>query len=295
MKGIVLAGGSGTRLHPMTLSISKQLLPVYDRPMIYFPLATLMQAGITEILVVSTPQDLPMFERLLGDGSRWGISLRYAEQARPEGIAQAFLLGADFLGESPCALILGDNIYHGDGLNALFKRAAARKSGASIFAYRVADPSRFGIVTFDDEGRADSVEEKPRDPKSNWAITGLYFYDAEVVEVAKSIKPSARGELEITDVNRVYLEKGSLHVERMGRGTAWLDSGTPDSLIDAAAYVRALENRQGERILCPEVIALERGLINRDDLMSLGRELGKSGYGQYLLKIADEWDQHRGT
>jgi glucose-1-phosphate thymidylyltransferase len=288
MKGIILAGGSGTRLHPMTLAVSKQMLPVYDRPMIYFPLATLIQAGIREILIISTPTDLPMFQRLLGDGGRWGISLTYAVQPQPEGLAQAYHIGADFIGSSPSALILGDNIFHGTGLSALMKRARNRKHGATVFGYRVADPERFGVVAFDEAGRATSIEEKPLQPLSNWAVTGLYFYDAQVVDIAANIKKSARGELEITDVNRVYLERNELHVERMGRGTAWLDSGTPDSLIDAASYVRALENRQGERICCPEVIAFENGYITADQLAALGQQLGKSGYGQYLMRVAEE-------
>ncbi len=288
MKGIVLAGGSGTRLHPMTLSISKQMLPVYDRPMIYFSLATLMQAGIREILIISTPADLPIFQRLLGDGERWGVQLSYAEQPSPDGLAQAYIIGADFVRGDPSALILGDNIFHGTGLTSLMKQARARTVGASVFGYRVADPERFGVVAFDQEGRATSIEEKPRVAKSNWAVTGLYFYDAQVVDIAADVKPSSRGELEITDINATYLERGELHVERMGRGTAWLDSGTPDSLIDAASYVRALENRQGERISCPEVIAFENGFITAEQLATLGRALGKSGYGQYLIRVADE-------
>ena len=272
----------------MTLAVSKQMLPVYDRPMIYFPLATLMQAGIREILVISTPQDLPLFQRLLGDGERWGISLSYAPQPQPEGIAQAFLIGADFIQDDPCALILGDNIFHGAGLTHLMQTAAARTLGATVFGYRVADPERFGVVAFDERQHAVSIEEKPRQPRSNWAVTGLYFYDAKVVDLARALKPSARGELEITDINQAYLERDELHVERMGRGMAWLDSGTPDSLIDAASYVRALENRQGERISCPEVIAFEQGFISVDQLATLGAALGKSNYGQYLLRVAEE-------
>ncbi|MDB5456328.1 MAG: glucose-phosphate thymidylyltransferase [Caulobacter sp.] len=289
MKGIILAGGSGTRLHPMTLAISKQMLPVYDRPMIYFPLSTLMLAGIRDILIISTPEDLPMFQRLLGTGAQWGVNLSYAPQAAPNGLAEAFIIGADFVRGGPSALILGDNIFHGTELASLMKQATNRLSGATVFGYRVADPERFGVVSFDENGRAVSIEEKPKDPQSSWAVTGLYFYDEHVVDIAASIKPSGRGELEITDVNRAYLAQGNLHVERMGRGTAWLDSGTPDSLIDAANYVRALENRQGERISCPELIALERGFINRDQVAELGRQLGKSGYGQYLLRIAEEY------
>ncbi len=288
MKGIILAGGSGTRLHPMTLGVSKQMLPVYDRPMIYFPLATLMQAGVRDILIISTPIDLPIFNRLLGDGRRWGIDLSYAEQPQPEGLAQAYHIGADFVRGGPSALILGDNIFHGTGLTKLMQEAKARPVGASVFGYRVADPERFGVVAFDEEGRATSIEEKPLQPKSNWAVTGLYFYDSQVVDIAADIRPSARGELEITDVNRTYLENGQLKVERMGRGTAWLDSGTPDSLLDAASYVRALENRQGERISCPEVIAFESGYISVNELAALGHALGKSGYGQYLMRVAEE-------
>ena len=288
MKGIILAGGSGTRLHPMTLGVSKQMLPVYDRPMIYFPLATLMQAGVREVMIISTPVDLPIFQRLLGDGARWGISLSYAEQPRPEGLAQAFHIGADFVSGGPSALILGDNIFHGAGLSALMRDARARALGASVFGYRVADPERFGVVDFDERGRALSIEEKPIQPKSHWAVTGLYFYDEQVVDIAADVRPSARGELEITDVNRAYLERGHMHVARMGRGMAWLDSGTPDSLMEASAYVRALENRQGERICCPEVIALENDWISADALSALGRELGKSGYGQYLMRVAEE-------
>lgn len=290
MKGIILAGGSGTRLHPMTLGISKQMLPVYDRPMIYFPISTLMQAGIREMMVISTPQDLPVFARLLGDGTRWGVHFIFAEQPRPDGLAQAYHIGADFVSGGASALILGDNIFHGAGLVQQMRRSAQRGAGATVFAYRVADPQRFGIVDFDEHGQAVSIEEKPESPRSNWAVTGLYFYDERVVDIAANVKPSARNELEITDVNRAYLELRQLHVERMGRGTAWLDSGTPDSLVDAASYVRALENRQGERIECPEVVALERGFISRDQLASLGAELGKSGYGQYLIRVAEEFE-----
>lgn len=292
MKGIILAGGSGTRLHPMTFGVSKQMLPVYDRPMIYFPLATLMQAGIREVMLISTPVDLPIFQRLLGDGARWGLSLSYAEQPSPDGLAQAFHIGADFVRGGPSALILGDNIFHGTGLTGLMRQARERPRGASVFGYRVADPERFGVVEFDDQGRALSIEEKPAQPKSHWAVTGLYFYDEAVVDIAADVKPSARGELEITDVNRAYLERGELNVARMGRGMAWLDSGTPDSLIEAASYVRALENRQGERISCPEVIAFENGYITADELAALGRQLGKSGYGQYLMRVAEESDTH---
>ena len=288
MKGIILAGGSGTRLHPMTHAVSKQMLPVYDRPMIYFPLATLMQARIREVLIISTPHDMPMFERMLGDGSRWGLNLSYAEQARPDGLAQAYQIGASFVRGGPSALILGDNIFHGAGLTRLMADAREKPRGASVFGYRVADPERFGVVEFDPHGRALSIEEKPKTPKSHWAVTGLYFYDEQVVDIAADIKPSPRGELEITDVNRVYLERGELNVGKMGRGVAWLDSGTPDSLMEASAYVRALENRQGERICCPEVIAFENNWINAEDLARLGRELGKSGYGQYLQRVAEE-------
>ena len=272
----------------MTFGVSKQMLPVYDRPMIYFPLATLMQAGIREVLIISTPVDLPIFQRLFRDGAQWGISLSYAEQPRPDGLAQAYHIGADFVHGGPSALILGDNIFHGAGLSALMRQARDKPHGASVFGYRVSDPERFGVVEFDDEGRALSIEEKPAQPKSHWAVTGLYFYDEKVVDIAANVRPSARGELEITDVNRTYLEQGDLNVARMGRGMAWLDSGTPDSLIEAASYVRALENRQGERISCPEVIAFENGWISADDLSALGGELGKSGYGQYLMRVAEE-------
>ena len=288
MNGIILAGGSGTRLYPLTLAASKQLMPVYDKPMIYYPLSVLMLAGITEILIITTPQDLPQFQRLLGDGSQWGLSFSYAAQPSPDGLAQAYIIGADFIKGGPSALILGDNVYYGHGLPELLAPGHIKLTGATVFAYRVNDPQRYGIVEFDDNDRAISIEEKPRIPRSNWAVTGLYFCDEQVVDFAASLKPSGRGELEIADVVRMYLERGQLDVRRMGRGFAWFDMGTHDSLLEASAFVQTLEKRQGLRIACPEEIAYTQGFITHDEFVKLGNRFEKSTYGQYLLRVADE-------
>ena len=285
MKGIILAGGSGTRLYPVTHVISKQLLPVYDKPMVYYPLSTLMLAGIRDILVISTPQDTPRFAELLGDGRRWGLNLSYAVQPNPEGLAQAFLIGRDFIGGSPSALVLGDNIFYGQTLSQQLRRAAAKDKGATIFAYHVQDPERYGVVEFDAQGRAISIEEKPAKPKSRCAVTGLYFYDSNVADIAATLKPSSRGELEITDLNRRYLEQGLLDVEQLGRGMAWLDTGTHDSLFEASMFIQTIERRQGVKIACPEEIAFRYGYISRTDLEALAHPVRKSGYGQYLLSL----------
>jgi glucose-1-phosphate thymidylyltransferase len=285
MKGIVLAGGSGTRLHPLTRAVCKQLLPIYDKPMVYYPIATLMLAGIRDILIISTPKDVPLFKDLLGDGSSWGVRFEYAVQETPRGLADAFIVGKDFVGDDKCALVLGDNLYFGHGLSEVLQEAAASASGATVFAYHVHDPERYGVVDFDDQGRAVSLEEKPEKPASNWAVTGLYFYDNQVVDMARDLPPSSRGELEITDINRLYMERGQLSVAKLGRGFAWLDTGTHDSLVEATEFIRAIEKRQGQKIGCPEEIAFNKGWISADQVRAMGEAMGKTDYGRYLIAL----------
>ena len=287
-KGIILAGGSGTRLHPLTSTVSKQLMPVYDKPMIYYPLATLMLAGIRDVLIITTPRDQDAFRDLLGDGAQWGMAISYTVQPSPDGLAQAFILGQDFIGDSPASLVLGDNIFYGGGFSQKLTHAARRQQGASVFAYYVQDPERYGVVSFDAAGVAQDIEEKPRQPKSHYAVTGLYFYDNDVIEIAKAIQPSVRGELEITDVNKVYLERGDLHVEVMSRGTAWLDTGTHNSLLDASNFIRVVEERQGLKIACPEEVAYRMGYISAEQLLALAAPLEKSGYGLYLKNLLND-------
>ena len=288
MKGIVLAGGSGTRLYPVTRSISKQLLPIYDKPMIYYPLSVLMLAGIKEILIISTPEDLPRFEELLGDGSDWGIELEYKVQPSPDGLAQAFIIGEEFIGNSTVCLVLGDNIFYGQGFTPMLRKAVARQKGATVFGYQVKDPERFGVVEFDEQKRAVSLEEKPKHPKSNFAVTGLYFYDNDVIQIAKQVKPSDRGELEITTVNQMYLERGDLNVELLGRGFAWLDTGTHASLLEAAQFVETIEKRQGYKVACLEEIAFNNGWLSKEQVLAIGQSMNKNDYGQYLISLVNE-------